>query len=223
MDKIKLDHAIEKYTEQSVIRAAITAIPWVGGPLDLLISSKGQKIVEKRILLLLEELKKQMKEITEEMINKEFLDSEEWFDLVIKALDSAMKTRSELKVKLYAQILKNAVIESGQEEYSPEEYMYVISELTPKEIEIASVIYKVQTGESKNEGENELQFVDRINWKQIVCKECNITMDDLPLFLNRIESTGLIQEIVGMFVGYGGGSYIITPSFKRLMEFLDGS
>lgn len=73
----------------------------------------------------------------------------------------------------------------------------------------------------RQENENDLQFAWRSNWRERVYTECNISEEDLPIFLNRIEATGLIEEVVGMYLGYLGGEYRVTKSFVKLMEYID--
>lgn len=44
--------------------------------------------------------------------------------------------------------------------------------------------------------------------------------DELLSILVRIERTGLIKELVGSFIGYGGGQYLINPLFRDFMNFI---
>jgi hypothetical protein len=44
-----LSKASHVYLDQTAIRALINAIPYVGGSLDVILVSKGQKILEHRI------------------------------------------------------------------------------------------------------------------------------------------------------------------------------
>ena len=81
-------------------RAFVLAIPGIGGSLDLVISSGGQRS-EERIHEFLDDMKKDMQErleaVEDSAIDEEYLQSEEFFDLLMKALDTAIKTRDETK------------------------------------------------------------------------------------------------------------------------------
>jgi hypothetical protein len=43
---------------------------------------------------------------------------------------------------------------------------------------------------------------------------------DFKISLYKLSRAGLIKEIVGTYVSYTGGHYLITPAFKRLMNFI---
>jgi hypothetical protein len=38
--------------------------------------------------------------------------------------------------------------------------------------------------------------------------------------ITKLERAGLLKGIVGMYHGYTGGLYLITPAFKRLMKLI---
>ena len=38
---------------------------------------------------------------------------------------------------------------------------------------------------------------------------------------SRLERNGLIKEVIGTYLGYYGGAYIITDTFRDLMSFLE--
>ncbi len=91
--------AAKTYADNTALLTAVTAIPYVGGPLDVLFSAKGQKMTHTRILTLLDELKQAMAEVEEESVRKEFLESEEFFDLTMKALEASSRTRHAAKIR----------------------------------------------------------------------------------------------------------------------------
>ena len=49
---------------------------------------------------------------------------------------------------------------------------------------------------------------------------CDLNEIDFGIALGKLARTGLIKEIVGMYMGYKGGLYLITPTFKKLMNFI---
>lgn len=188
-------------------------ISLAGAPISMLdsaISSWGQKFPEDRSEKLLDELDRSTRDLDIEQIDEEYLKSEEWFDLLLKAFDSANKTRSEEQIKVYARILKGAVLsKSDREKTSAEEYLHILSDLTPKEVEISYHLFD----DLENKG-NEL-------WYQSICEKCSIDDEDLQFYLNRIESVGLIARDSSMRVGpVTTPYYLITGGFRKLMEFI---
>lgn len=62
--------------------------------------------------------------------------------MLVKALDEARKTRSKEKRDLYATILKGAIVDFEQKKYSAEEYLHLMSGLTPQELRVARSLYE---------------------------------------------------------------------------------
>jgi len=217
----KLKPAIEKYSENALLRASISAIPFIGSPLDVFLATKTQKIVNDRIMNLFNELKEEMSTLESKIVDKDYIDSEEFFDLFIKTIEMTAKTRSKEKVKLYAKLLKGATKFQDRKKYSPEEYLQVLSELTMKELEVSKAIYKQQR-EKQRKDENELQWVLRCGWEELE-KECpSIPEEDFRFIFLRLEKSGLIRELPAGWLGEGG-IFIITDVFRKIMKYLEQS
>jgi hypothetical protein len=131
------DKAVEMYSEQAALRATISAIPWIGSSIDAFLSTKGQKIVQNRITSLLDALKDEMRDIQEGKVDKPYLESDEFFDLTLKALEAATRTKEIAKIGMYARILKGAVVGRREAEFSGEDAIRVILDLTPRQMEVA--------------------------------------------------------------------------------------
>lgn len=173
------ERGAEWYTEKSILRALITAIPTIGGPMDVLISTEGQKITQRRITDFINELKSEMDKITEDMVNYEFLESEDFFDLIFAAFESASRTKEQLKINLYAKIIKNSVVIEDVD-FSSLEYIKIISELSLQEILVLKQLYETK-------GMN--AFDD-----SIFSDFDNMSKDEFIFVLKRIERVGLIYE-----------------------------
>jgi hypothetical protein len=216
----KLKPAIEKYSENALLRASISAIPFIGSPFDVFLATKAQKIVNDRIMNLFNELKEEMNKLEDSVVDKEYINSEEFIDLFIKTIEAAAKTRSNEKIKLYAKLLKGAVKFQDRKKYSPEEYLQVLSELIIKELGVARAIYKQQR-EKKRKNENELQWALRCGWEEVE-KECpSIPEEDFQFIFLRLQKSGLVKEIVGGFFDYKGGVFVITQVFRKIMKYLE--
>jgi hypothetical protein len=74
-----------------------------------------------------------------------------------------------------------------------------------------------QFGEDKN---TELDFcVEKGRWHEIR-GYCNLDEAEFIISLSKLAKASLIKEIVGMYVNYHGGHYLITPAFRKLMNFI---
>ena len=213
--------AAELYADNTMLRTFILSIPYLGGGIDMIIATEGQKATKERIFKLIGEMKQRMEQHEEVAINKEYLASDEFIDLVIKAFDSAAKTRNEEKIRLYARILTESTVRDKQGTYFPEEYLNVLAGLTPKQVEVAWAMYAVQVEpreEANPEGDE--------GWhheKEQVCKKLNLDGTQLIFMLKGLVAAGLIAEIGRNKPGTIANEYHITPAFKEMMNFLDSS
>lgn len=127
MDK-NLNQALSKasaaYADKVALRALIQLIPHVGGPIDTLFAGKGIKLQNERLKHLIQELQQQF-------ISLQTLppyNEEEFLDLVIRAMECAVKTRVKEKRAAYASIVAKHVADSKNIEES-EIALRIISEL----------------------------------------------------------------------------------------------
>jgi hypothetical protein len=217
------------YEDNLALRALVAAIPCIGSPLDLVLSSAGQASRE-RIHKLIDAMKDDMQERMETIENialdREYLKSEEFRDLLMRAFDATTKTRDAAQRRVYARILTESTIRSAREGHSPEEYLDLIATLTPLELHVARALY---TGwpraryESREAAEAQEGWRD---WQERVCTEATIDRADLQLILGRLSSSGLITEDGGLFPGSFGPVdepplYWVSLGFEKLMQFLE--
>lgn len=216
----KSEKAIEEYSEMSALRSAINGIPLIGGPIDVFLSSEGQKIVNNRLKVLIDCLKFEIKQIDETKINDDFLESEEFFDLVVATFEKASKERNKKKISIYAKIMKQTLFTENVSDSI--EYMNILSEISLEQFIVISIIYEQQIQNSNENFESPLKFVKASGWDKLpeIVSNKGINKDDLSFILKRLERTGLITEIVGMYFGYNGEVYMITPTLRRIMTLL---
>lgn len=218
-----LNTSLEVIAEEPVLQALLNTIPGVGGSLNELLAGKGQRIMEERRDNLLLLLGKHLEAVDEQAIKKDYFDTEEGFDLLIKALDESRRTRGEEKRDLIARILAGATLtKPEQDSYSPEDYLYLISDLTIQELRVARLIYE-QRPDTNEESWN--------TWEAEACATLGIDRTDLHMALVRLSSTGLLQRVTAHededgqllvhTVAYGEiVMYMVTANFDKLMEFL---
>lgn len=210
LDKL-FTNASQEYSKRISIRALVPLIPRVGSSIDMLLTNKAQKFAEERKERLFTELKAEIEKLDEFKIDKEYLQSEELFDILLQAIDKTVRTRSKEKIKLFAKVLKGALLFSGLDKGSrAEEYLNVLSELTINEVRLAKVVFDLKEVDITREEDNELfrrcTFIDK---------------EDFPFYMKRLEKAGLVREMVGMIADYEGGIYKITATFTKMMDFLN--
>lgn len=209
------------YNDLTHLRAIISAIPYVGSQLDLYLSTPGQKFVEERLEYMINQLQEAMILIKEDMISKEAFDTEEGFDLIQKTFIAAAKTRQKEKLKIFAKIIRGSLTKKNKK-HDPELYLRIVDELSEIELEIAFLLYDVKEKRKvKVEGDNEAEngMTNDPYWFSKHYPQ--YSKDELEFILPRLEKTGLVKELVGFFVGYGGGQYDPTALFSDFISFIE--
>ena len=219
----------EAYENNLAFRSLVVAIPGIGSSLDLVFTSGGQRSNE-RIRSLINAMKEDMQErieaIADSTVDEEYLKSEEFFDLVMKAFDATIRTRDDAKRRLYARILTESTIRSAREGRSPEEYLDLIADLSPLELRVARSLYTSLPRARCERREAAEVYEAWRRWQDSVCTDASIDSADLRLILGRLDSSGLITEDAALFPSDVGPVdkpplYWVSPAFEKLMQFLE--
>lgn len=123
--------ASEGYAANTILRASVQGIPYVGGPLDTLLAGRGAKIQSERLCHFLSELSHRLERV--EAVPE--IDEQALFDLSINAMEKSVRTRLAEKRTLYANVIARHVAQSCPVDES-EMVLRIIAELEPVHIEI---------------------------------------------------------------------------------------
>lgn len=104
------EKALEFYNDSAVLRTIVSKFPIVGNFIDISVTNKWNNIQHNRIFGLLNRLSVDLQDVEERMIDKEYLKSEQFYDIIAKILNDIIHNRSEPKEHAYARILKNVMI-----------------------------------------------------------------------------------------------------------------
>ena len=220
-----IENAAVNYSQNTALRTAISLVPGIGTIIDLILSSGGQNIQTRRIYDTIANLKNEMVKIDEMKVDKKFLDTEEFYDYMMRTFDRCTRTRHNEKRILYCKILAHSVsIDNVAERSSTEDFIGFIDELSLIDLKVGMKIYEQQKNAPEkfdiDSAENtELKFVIRSGWHDIK-NLCQLDEIDFDISLRKLARTGLIKEIVGPYVGYTGGLYLITRTFRKLTNFI---
>ena len=210
------------YSDSSALRICISGIPAIGPIIDTLLSTKGQTIAYNRLLEFYNELSKEIQSIDEKIIDLEYVNSEDFYDLLMKLSESSIKTRSNEKKKLYAKILKNSCTIS-EIKTNPEYFIDIITEISLEEFLVGKKLFEL-----KNSGDYTKLIHEHYDGKNMMktrdvlaLTDITIDKDDLDFILLRLQKVGLIKELTGSNMGYTGGSYELTKTFAKVMAILN--
>ncbi len=135
----KLEPFLKKYSDNTLLRASINALPF-GGSLDIMMTSGIQKKSQERYLYFIDELRNQFEKIKSDMVDYDYLDSEEFFDLYIETSNLVVKTRLQEKVKAYTKILTSSLTNGFKGKLKPEDILNIIKDLTENDIVLIKLI-----------------------------------------------------------------------------------
>ena len=218
----KVDELLtEVANKDPLVLASISAVPYFGGSLATFFSAKWLKTYQDRTNALFQKFGKDLSGLEEQSIKKDYFDTDEGIDLLIKATEQSAKTRSEEKRAIIARILAGATANDERgSEYSPEEYLNIVAELTEKELNIARTIYTLQQDISPAELEPDNKAETWRLCRERISKDHGIEAEVLSLPLNRLHSAGLLDLFYVLYPGSPVPTYWVSPIFKNLMKFL---
>ena len=204
----------------------------LAGPVgDILVQwglGRGEQFAKERLEDWLVRLAGELETLQGEAVKKDFFATPKGYDLLLKALDEARRTRSEEKRLLYAKILRGAVMDHEREKYAAEEYLHLIADLTPLELRVARNRYGSDLHESGGVFSEDEEWRA---WREQTCSRLKIDEATLSMSLSRIAATGLLEPVTSgndqsgdwQWQGKPGDPsyYRVTPAFEKLMEFLE--
>ncbi len=206
------DKKANNYSENITLRALVQLIPNIGGALDTILYEKGSKWRQERIEYFIKYFEEKINELIKEnnllseKINK-VINSEDFYDLFLKALKDSTSTKYKEKINYYANILINYVNKIQTPEDS-EIMIEILSQQLNSEIYILTKIYSNNSKITLYNYNNAFIFWNELKQyleKNIIKLKSN---DDIPkeyifndnnlYLLNKLESNFLLtrQEYV---------------------------
>lgn len=211
--------AAEWYSERTVLRAMIQVIPYAGGPLDALFGGWGAKLIARRQAQLLEELRAAFQRIEEEKVDKAFIESEGFLNLVLRGLDHSARTHRVDRIRLLARIIAGAATAGWGEDRldDSEALLDLAASLSASEVVVLSKIIHVYNNRPRLPAEGDQHPSVLREFFEAGGKEL---MDALPEeVLLRLAAKGLLKEQVGRYWG-GADIYFPTELAFLLLDLL---
>jgi hypothetical protein len=211
----RLDRVAQAYEEAGWLRGAVAFVPFgVGSSIDAQITAYSTRLGRERIETLISELASAVDKLGQEKVDQQFLESEEWGDLLRRAFRLAADTRDRDKIRVYAGILASAASSDHLGAIDAEAALSAIADVSPNELVLARAIHKRYLAHGGGPA-------PAMTWGNPHDWIPGAFVNDLDFHLNHIEQAGLIRRITeGAPVGRPVTFYVPTPTFDRLMKFL---
>ena len=216
--------SLDYYSKNIKLRNAISQNP-TGLVIDFLITKLAQEFQKQRIVDSIILLHEEIDRLDKTKIDTESMKEEWFFDLFYKHLDNSLKTRFRERIRLNCKILAGAVSSDNvHNRQHAEDFLSLVADLTPTDIMLGLKIYGQQKNrpaefDFNSQDNTELKFIVKSGWHDLQ-RLSNLGDEEFRLALLKLTNAGLIKEIVGMYMNYTGGLYLITPTFQSLMNFI---
>lgn len=135
--KPSLDHTPKQDHITNVIKAGLSAIPVIGGPLSSLIGDYIPKKKEERLLNFVRELTTKLEEYAQS-INAEYVKTDEFAYLFEECMKGVLSNYQEQKVVCFKGIIVNSLrhdLKKEQKEY----YLHLVNSLTDLHLRILAI------------------------------------------------------------------------------------
>lgn len=216
--------ASARYTDEFMLRAQVQLIPGIGGALDTLLSGLGAQYQYERLEHFIEELNIRLQRIEE---RNTIEPTEPLYDLMMQVFSEVIKTRSEEKRKLFANLVANQVVDCRMWDEA-ETATRLLADLTEIHIQVLDIALKVEPCDYPYKGERVLTLYDRkkLAEREDAGKLPTILSELLPsltkatteMICSELAARGLLRDIgVG---GYGGGTFMGYFAATEMAQWL---
>ena len=209
---------LTRYEGNRVIRPLIQLIlPGIGSALDIVLIQTLDKIRYERARAFFDELAK-----GNLISDKVLLKSEDFLHCYITTIQSALKTRSREKIRMFARLLKSSPDDSGLADIDEYEYfLNILDNLSFKEIQALTILDRFSDSFRDGTGSDpswNLTFWEKFETK--LSEQLNIPRERTADFMIGIVRTGCYEIFTDAQIRYTAGQGKLTPTFKRLKEFI---
>lgn len=207
---------------ETSITALCSIIPFVGGPLSVLTSDYFSERKEKRLYEFVESISEGLTQEAHRVIH-EYIDGEDFLDILENTLRYVIFERKEEKRKAYQNILVNSMITEGTTYDDTEEFQHFVSILKVQHLQVLKVFNEVQALESDEVRDNRTKMI-----LTLCCSRINAIMkSDVIELIKDLESYNLIDGFIADYGVLDGGAGMIrregssiTKKGRRLIRYI---
>jgi hypothetical protein len=183
---------------------AVANIPLVGPTVSVAVTALEMHATTKRLDMFFEELRRLGARVDEEKVDRAYLDSPEFVDSVMAAIDAARRTSDRTKQRMVAAFLLGAATVERPTDLDVEAVLIAVRDLSPIALWMAGRIHEL----ASDPGESQRMYGRAIP----------PAVPDRDFVLNRLVAAGLINEVgTGRFQAFQG-DFSPTETLTRTMR-----
>lgn len=217
MSKTKTDHALV------IIKAGISAVPGVGGPIASLIGDYIPTATQRSIDMAITLLKRRLEEL-KNRIDAEAVNKDEFAELFKSCYLSIVRTHRKSKIRAATALLSNLLLKDGDPEkltYTElDHYARCIENLSSGAIEVLGVVVRA----AKESGKEDLEFESfRMNFGDLQERIPAISPFLLMGLVGELDAANLLHRSNTPTIkttNYGNYPIELTPIGTRFAKYL---
>ena len=208
---------LERYERSIIPRAAVVGIPYVGSTIDVLLSGKASRRWQERVMSLLDELRIRLGKIEESHIDKGFLDSDEFQQLIIRVFQALQSSYEHEKITYFAEILSRVITKGSLRDERAERYITLVNELTGLHIRIIKLFAERRESSLSKGRAEEIIILGAKEISEIL----SVSQEQIEAFCSDLVAHCLLYDPQVGLADYRRGSYALHPSAVHFIKFLN--
>ena len=214
-------------TFKTAVKALISAVPTLGGPISTIIGDIQSIRKEKRFLEFINGLREDLHNFSD-CVNAEFVSKEDFLDIFEQTARKIVMTRQEAKRTAFRHILSNAILSSDVSYDEVEEFLSLVERFREEHIFLLSILqnpvkYDEETGNRVGKGGGMATSISQImeqllpDWTENLILEVATVLENNERLVQNITSrynTMLTDQGINHLVN------TLTPKGIRFVEFI---
>ena len=214
-------------TFKTAVKALISAVPTLGGPISTIIGDIQSIRKEKRVLEFINGLREDLHNFSDR-VNAEFVSKEDFLDIFEQTARKIVMTRQEVKRTAFRHILSNAILSSDVSYDEVEEFLSLVERFREEHIFLLSILqnpvkYDEETGNRVGKGGGMATSISQImgqllpDWTENLILEVATVLENNERLVQNITSrynTMLTDQGINHLVN------TLTPKGIRFVEFI---
>jgi len=186
------------------IEVAVASVPVIGGQLATAMTALEMHAVSKRLEMFVEELRDLGARLDEQKVDRQYVESTEYVDSVMAAIDAARRTSDRQKLRMIAALLLGASTVDRPADLDVEAMLIALRDLSPMALWMAGRIHELSTEPAKSQ--------------HMGGRAVPPAAPDRDFLLNRLVAAGLINQVGSGRFQVFQGDFSPTETLSRTIR-----